>query len=478
MKIDGVRTLADLAAYVRKNEVASVDLKFVDLHGRWHHVTIPAGRVEGKMLEYGVGFDGSQNPGYKTVEAGDLCLKPDLATAMLDPFWDRPTVSLICNIHEADTGERFVRDPRAVAERAEAYLATLGIAEGYLVSPEYEFHLLHNVYYASTTGRCLYIVNAPEEEEGTHVTAAVATPGYNQSRETGYHALPPMDTYYQVRTEMAAAVEASGMPVKYHHHEVGTTGQSEIEVGFATLVTAADMCLWAKYLIRNVAQRYGLFATFMPKPIFGEAGNGMHIHQYLGSAVKSAFYDPKGYGGLNQLARHFMAGVLKHGRSLAAFTNGATNSYKRLVPGYEAPVRLFYSIGNRSGTIRIPKYAAKPEEARFEYRPPDATCNPYLCFAALLMAGLDGVKNKLEPGDPIEEDLAHMAKAKAAKIPSLPKSLVAALDNLEDDHKYLLEGGVFTEDLIKTYIDVKMECDVRALDRRPHPHEYVLYFDI
>jgi glutamine synthetase len=273
-------------------------------------------------------------------------------------------------------------------------------------------------------------------------------------------------------------VEASGAPVKYHHHEVGQTGQCEIEVGFDTLISAADLCLWTKYVIRNVARRYGLYATFMPKPIYGEAGNGMHLHLYLGSRDKSAFYDARGYGGLNQLARWFMGGVLKHGRSLAAFTNPATNSYKRLVPGFEAPVRLFYSIGNRSGTIRIPKYAAKPEEARFEYRPPDATCNPYLAFAAVLMAGLDGVRGKLEPGEPVEQDLAGMTRENQDRIPALPKSLVAALDDLEEDHGYLLEGGVFTEDIVTAYIESKMATDVRALDRYPHPQEYVLYFDI
>jgi len=477
VKIKGVNDLAGLAAYARANGVESVDLKFVDLGGRWHHVTIPAARLESPMLAQGVGFDGSQCPGYKTVEAGDLILIPDFATAMLDPFWEKKTLSLVCEIHEADTGERYARDPRAVAQRAEAYLASLGLADGYYVSPEYEFHLFRNVYYASASGKCLYFVNAPEQEEG-HISAAIATEGYNLSRETGYHTLPPMDEFYEVRAEMAAAVEASGTPVKYHHHEVGTTGQCEIEVGFATLVAASDMCLWTKYLIRNIARRWGLYATFMPKPIYGEAGNGMHVHQFLGSVDRSAFYDPAGYGGLNDLARRFMAGVLKHGKSLAGLTNPATNSYKRLVPGFEAPVRLFYSIGNRSGTIRIPKYAARADEARFEYRPPDATCNPYLAFAGMLMAGLDGVLNNLDPGEPIEEDLAHMSKAKQKKVPALPKSLVAALDNLAADHDYLLAGGVFTEDLIQTYIETKMECDVRALDRRPHPHEYVLYFDI
>jgi len=478
MKGENGTAWTDLAAYIRKHDFADVDLKFVDLHGRWHHVTVPAAQLDGGRLAAGVPFDGSQCPGYKTVEAGDLALRPAPATAVADPFWERPTLSLVCTIHEADSGERFSRDPRAVAERAEAYLASLALAGGYWLSPEYEFHLLRNVYYSSAPGRCLYIVNAPEEEEGSPVSAAVATPGYSLWRETGYHALPPMDTYYNVRAEMAAALAASGIVVRYHHHEVGQTGQCEIEVGFETLTRAADLCLWTKYLIRNIAQRYGLYATFMPKPIYGEAGNGMHIHQYLGERDRSAFYDAKGYGGLNELARRFIAGVLAHGRSLAAFTNPATNSYKRLVPGFEAPVRLFYSIGNRSGTIRIPKYAARPEEARFEYRPPDATCNPYLAFAAMLMAGLDGVRRELEPAPPLEEDLAQLPAAKMAKIPSLPKSLVAALDSLAADHEYLLAGGVFTEDLIRTYIETKMTCDVRALDRHPHPEEYVLYFDI
>ena len=478
MKIEGITDLDALAAFARENDVASLDLKFVDLAGRWHHVTAPAARLAGNMFDHGVGFDGSQSPGYKTVEAGDLVLKPDAATAMLDPFWERTTISVICNIHEADTGERFARDPRALAGRAEAYLAGLALAEAYMVSPEYEFHLLRNVYYASEAGRCLYFANAPEEEEGSHISAAIATPGYSVPREGGYHSLPPLDEFYDLRAEMAAAVEASGLPVRYHHHEVGATGQCEIEVGFLPLVAAADMNLWVKYLVRNLARSRDLYATFMPKPIYGEAGNGMHVHQFLGSAERSAFFDADGYGGLGDLGRHFMGGVLKHGRSLSAFTNAATNSYKRLVPGYEAPVRLFYSIGNRSGTIRIPKYAGRPEEARFEYRPPDATCNPYLAFAAMLMAGLDGVVNEIDPGDPVEEDLAKMSKAKQRRIPSLPKSLVAALDDLRRDRDYLLAGGVFTEDIIDAYVETKMEHDVRALDRRPHPHEYILYFDM
>ncbi|NIT36248.1 MAG: type I glutamate--ammonia ligase [candidate division Zixibacteria bacterium] len=478
MKIEGITDLASLAAFARENDIANLDLKFVDLAGRWRHVTVPAARLGSKLFEYGVGFDGSQSPGYKTIEAGDLVLKADATTAMFEPFWEKPTISLICNIHEADTGERFARDPRALAQRAEAYLAGLGVAEGYWLSPEYEFHLLRNVYYASEAGRCLYFANAPEEEEGSHISAAVATPGYNVPREGGYHSIPPLDEYYDLRAEMAAAIEASGLPVRYHHHEVGATGQCEIEVGFLTLVAAADMNLWVKFLIRNLARWRDMYATFMPKPIYGEAGNGMHVHQFLGSAERSAFYDAGGYGGLGDLGRHFMGGILKHGRSLAAFTNAATNSYKRLVPGFEAPVRLFYSIGNRSGTIRIPKYAARAEEARFEYRPPDATCNPYLAFSAMLMAGLDGVLREINPGEPIEEDLSKMPKAKQKRIRSLPKSLVAALDDLRGDHDYLLAGGVFTEDIIDAYIETKMEYDVRALDQRPHPHEYILYFDM
>lgn len=477
MKIEGITDLASLAAYARENGVANVDLKFVDLAGRWHHVTVPAARLSPRTLERGVGFDGSQTPGYTTVEEGDLVLKADVTTAMLEPFWEKPTISLICDIYEADTDERFARDPRALAQRAEAHLAGLGIAEAYWVSPEYEFHLLRNVYYASEPGRCLYFANAPEEE-GSHISAAVATPGYNVPREGGYQSIPPLDEFYDLRAEMAAAIEASGLPVRYHHHEVGATGQCEIEVGFLPLVAAADMNLWIKFLIRNLAREWDLYATFMPKPIYGEAGNGMHVHQFLGSAERSAFYDPAGYGGLGDLARHFMGGILKHGRSLAAFTNAATNSYKRLVPGFEAPVRLFYSIGNRSGTIRIPKYAARPEEARFEYRPPDATCNPYLAFSALLMAGLNGVLNEIDPGEPVEEDLAKMPKAKQRRIRSLPKSLVAALDDLRADHEYLLAGGVFTGDIINAYVETKMEHDVRAIDRRPHPHEYILYFDM
>ncbi len=478
MKIEGIEDLAGLAAYARDNDVVNLDLKFVDLPGRWHHVTVPAARLSDDLFQYGVGFDGSQSPGYKAVEAGDLALMPDPTTATRDPFWERPTVSLICNIHEADTLERYARDPRALAERAEAYLAGQNVADAYYLSPEYEFHLLRNVYYASERGRCLYFANAPEEEEGSHISAAVATPGYNVPRESGYHSLPPLDQYYDLRAEMAAAVEASGVPVRYHHREMGATGQCEIEVGFLPLLRAADANLWVKYLIRNLAREWDLYATFMPKPIFGEAGNGMHVHQFLGSEGRSAFYDAGGYGGLNDLARHFMGGILKHGRSLAAFTNAATNSYKRLVPGFEAPVRLFYSIGNRSGTIRIPKYAARAEEARFEYRPPDAMCNPYLTFSAMLMAGLDGVLNEVDPGEPIEEDLAKMRKAQQRRVRSLPKSLVAALDDLRRDHEYLLVGGVFTEDIIEAYIETKMEHDVRALDQRPHPHEYILYFDM
>jgi glutamine synthetase len=472
------KTLEEIIRYARDDNVVSVDLKFVDLIGRWHHVTVPASYLSERLFKIGIGFDASQNPGYKTVEAGDMNIVPDPTTAQLDPFWEEPCLSLICDLYEADSGERFGRDPRALARRAEVYLASLGDYGDLWLSPEFEFHILDNVYYASEQNRCLFIVNAPEEEEGSHVSAAVVTPGYTLDRSAGYHVIPPLDEYYNLRTEMVRLIEASGIPVKYHHHEMGGSGQCEIEVLFNTLTRTADDCLWVKYLVRNAAYQAGYIATFMPKPIYGEAGNGMHVHQYLGGPDKTLFYEKDGPTGLSDVGRYYVGGLLKHGRSLAAFTNPSTNSYKRLTPGYEAPVQLFYSRGNRSATVRIPEYAVNEREMRIEYRPSDATANPYLMFAAMLMAGLDGVANKIDPGDPVDEDPSKMSARKRKKIPNLPKSLVAALDSLEADYEYLLAGGVFTEDIINAWIETKMEHDVRVLDRRPHPHEYVLYFDM
>jgi glutamine synthetase len=462
--------------FINDKKVAMIDLKFCDLWGRWRHVTLPAGRFGAELVADGVGFDGS-SLGLASVKSGDLVLVPELGTGFLDPFWELPTLSFLGASLEADTREPFAHDPRTVASRAEAYLQASGVGERSLWGPEFEFYLFDGVSYENSVNAAAYRVESSEADWKSHELGS----GYTIPRHGGYHAIPPQDHLHNARSRITQRLEAMGVPVKYHHHEVGGPGQCEIETELLPLVRAADVTLLAKYVARLTARELGMTATFMPKPLHGEAGSGLHCHQLVWREGTNAFYDPQGYGCLSETARFYIGGLLSHGPAVMAFTNPSTNSYRRLVPGYEAPVSAIFSLGNRSAAIRIPKYANRPESARCEFRPPDATANPYLALAAQLMAGIDGIRRRLDPTalgfGPVEENIFAWPAEQRARIQALPTSLEAALEALERDQAFLLEGGVFSAEMIERWI-AKKRAEERAVRDRPHPYEIELYYDL
>ena len=429
------------------------------------------------MLARGIGFDGSA-VGLKSVKAGDMVLVPDLRTGVVDPFWEMSTLSFVCTTLEADTHAVFTNDPRNIAIRAEQFLVDLGIADESRWGPEFEFYVFDDVAYENGINRAGYRLDSKEADwnsmEGGH--------GHYIPLHGGYHAIPPKDRLYNLRAEMSMILESMGIPVKYHHHEVGGPGQSEIETPMMGLIAAGDATMMVKYVSKMVAHRRGQAVTFMPKPLYGEAGSGMHFHQQLFKNGVNAFYDPEGYGCLSQTALYYIGGLLTHGAALLAFTNPSTNSYRRLVPGFEAPVNAFFSLGNRSAAIRIPKYATEPDSARFEFRPPDATCNVYLALAAQLMAGLDGIRNRIDPTEagfgPIDADVFSWSDAQRAAIQQLPGSLDEALRALEADHAFLLAGDVFSPELIQNWVAYKRSEEYYPVRNRPHPFEVSLYFDV
>ncbi|HUK13158.1 MAG TPA: type I glutamate--ammonia ligase [Thermoanaerobaculaceae bacterium] len=463
-------------AYIESNRIAMVDLKFCDLWGRWHHVTIPAARFTPELMAKGVGFDGS-SVGFKTVSAGDMVMVPDLGTAFLDPFWEVPTLSFMCVTLEADTRQMFPYDPRSIARRAEEHLTLSGIADWSRWGPEFEFYLFDGVSYENGMNVASYRVESAEGDWGS----AKLGSGYNIPRHGGYHAIPPQDRLYNARTRITMNLQAMRVEVKYHHHEVGGPGQCEIETRFLPLLAAADVSMLVKYVTRMTAQAMGMTATFMPKPLYGEAGSGMHFHQQIWKDGTNLCFDEAGYGSLSEVARSYIAGLLLHGGAVMAFTNPSTNSYRRLIPGFEAPVSAIFSLGNRSAAIRIPKYANRPESARLEFRPPDATCNPYLAIAAQLMAGIDGIKRRLNPSElgfgPVDEDIFSWPAERRAAIRALPTSIEEAMDALEADHAFLLAGDVFSADLIDRWIARKRWED-REVRNRPHPYEIELYYGL
>ncbi len=463
--------------YVHENDVEMIDLKFCDLWGRWHHLSVPASQFTPSLMEQGIGFDGSA-VGLKSVKAGDMVLVPDLSTGTLDPFWNFPTLSFICTTLEADTHAVFAHDPRNLAIRAEAYMRETGIADESRWGPEFEFYVFDDVAYHSGVNQASYRLDSKEADwnsaQGGH--------GHYIPLHGGYHAIPPKDQLYNLRSEMVLTLERMGVPVKYHHHEVGGPGQVEIETPMMGLVQAGDAAMLVKYVAKLTAHRHGQTVTFMPKPLYGEAGNGMHFHQHLFKGGANLFYDPHGYGCVSRTALHYIGGVLTHGAALLAFTNPSTNSYRRLVPGFEAPINAFFSLGNRSAAIRIPKYASQPDTARFEFRPPDATCNVYLALAAQLMAGLDGVQRQIDPTEagfgPIDANIFAWSEAERAKIKQLPNSLDEALRALEADDEFLLAGEVFSEELIEQWVTHKRYEEYYPVRNRPHPYEVSLYFDV
>ena len=472
-----VSALLDMA---QSGHFEMVDLKFSSLIGRMHHITIPAGRLTADVFTKGVPFDGSSVPGFKKVNSGDMTLVPDPSTAMIDGFWDRATLSLLCDIKEADSLEDYTRDPRYVARRAETYMRELGIADNSMWSPEFEFHLFDSVQFDERENCASYLIES--REAGWFANAESCDKlGHKIAHQSGYHACAPQDAYFNIRNEMASRIEAMGVPVRYHHHEVGSTGQSEIEIGFNPLTHAGDIGTRIKYIIKMIALRHGKTATFMPKPLYHEAGNGMHFHQVLRKDGENLFYDKDGYAELSQTALYYIGGVLKHGRALLAFTNPSTNSYKRLVPGFEAPTQLFFGLANRSAAIRIPRYAKGPDQVRFEFRPPDGTCNLYLAMAAMLMAGLDGIRNKIDPvaagWGPIDINIEQATPEVRKNIVPVPASLNEAMDALQQDNEFLRQGDVFSQDLIDAWMTYKLEKEFNQVRNRPHPHEMLLYYD-
>ncbi|MGC9356843.1 MAG: type I glutamate--ammonia ligase, partial [Anaerolineae bacterium] len=447
-------TFEEAIDFIEKEAIAMVDFKFSDLWGRWHHVTLPVSQFTPRLMENGVGFDGS-SVGFKTVSSGDMVMVPELSTGFLDPFWEMPTLSFICSTLEADTRNIFPYDPRNIALRAEAYLKEAGVADVSLWGPEFEFYVFDGVSYENGMNVASYRVDSVEADWKSEEMGS----GYTIPRHGGYHAIPPQDHLFNLRAWICMHLESMGVEIKYHHHEVGGPGQCEIETPLLPLVKAADATLLIKYITRMSAFELGMTATFMPKPLFGEAGSGMHFHQFIWKDDVNLCYDAEGYGCISDVGRYYIGGLLHHGGAVMAFTNPSTNSYRRLIPGYEAPISAIYSLANRSAAIRIPKYANRPDTARLEFRPPDATSNPYLAMAAQLLAGVDGILKKMDPTEmgfgPVDEDIFSWPAKRRAEIKALPTSLQHAMDALEADHDFLLAGGVFSEDLIERWIKRK-----------------------
>jgi glutamine synthetase len=454
-----------------------VDLKFNDLPGLWQHFTIPISELDEGVFTDGVGFDGSSIRGFREIHESDMLLIPDPATAVLDPICKAPTLSMISMVSDPVTKELYSRDPRFVAKKAETYLKSTGIADTSYWGPEMEFFIFDDIRFDQSVNFGYYFIDS---NEGEWNTGRDEDPnlGYKPRYKEGYFPVPPHDSQQDLRTEMVMNLIDVGIGIEAHHHEVASGGQAEIDMKFDTLTTMADKCMLYKYIIKNVARRHNKVVTFMPKPLFQDNGSGMHTHQSLWKEGANLFFDANGYGKISKLAKHYIAGLLKHAPALLAFCAPTTNSYKRLVPGFEAPVNLAYSMRNRSAAVRIPMYSDNPKSKRIEFRPPDCTCNPYLSFAALLMAGLDGIRNELDPGDPVDKNIYDLATEEAANIKTVPGSLDAAMAALEADHDFLLEGGVFTEDLVDVWIQYKKEREIDAIRLRPHPYEYHLYFDL
>ena len=465
----------EVSEFAKKNNIQIVDLKFVDLIGTWQHFSIPVEELNEGLFKDGSGLDGSSIRGWKAINDSDLLMVPDPATACLDPFCAVPTLSLVGNIFDPITREPYDRDPRFVAQKAEKYLQSTKIGDTSYWGPEAEFFIFDQVRYDQTGHSGYYFIDS--EEGAWNIGQEGHNLGGKIRYKEGYFPVPPTDTQQDIRSEMVLEMQKAGIYIEKHHHETATAGQAEIDMRFDTLVKTADKLMMYKYIVKNVARRHGKTATFMPKPIFGDNGTGMHTHQSIWKEGKPLFAG-KEYAGISQLGLYYIGGILKHAPALAAFTNPTTNSYKRLTPGFEAPVLLAYSSRNRSAGIRIPMYSPSPKAKRIEVRFPDPTANPYLAFPAMLMAGLDGIENKINPGEPAEKDLYDLEPEEAAKIRTLPGSLDEALRNLEGDHQFLLKGGVFSKDLIEAWIGYKRSKEVDPMRLRPHPYEYVLYYDV
>ena len=468
----------DLISEIKDMDIKMIDLRFTDVPGTTHHISIPIKYLKEDLFKDGVGFDGSSVRGFQSIENSDMTMVPDASTGYIDPFYSEKTIAFYCNVVDPVTYESYSRDPRYIAQKAEKYLKSSGLGDTAYFGPEAEFFVFNDVKYDSGSNFSFHEVDSSEgawntgKDEGPNL-------GHKPRQKGGYFPLPPSDSLQDVRTEMVMTMQDIGINVEAHHHEVATGGQCEIDLEFSPLLSMADDLLRYKYVVKNVARQHGLTATFMPKPLFEDNGSGMHVHSSIWQNNNTLMYKKGNYADLSDFALNYIGGILKHAPSLLAFCAPTTNSYKRLVPGFEAPVNIAYSQANRTASVRIPNnYTASPKAKRVEFRCPDPSANPYLAFSAILMAGLDGVKNKINPGDPTDINIYEASKEVLEKIPSTPGSLNEALNALENDHEYLLQGDVFTKDNIETYISFKRENEISPMDLRPHPYEFNLYYDV
>jgi glutamine synthetase len=461
----------------KKNNAVMVDLRFTDWPGTWQHCTFPIGHINEDAFEEGLGFDGSSIRGWQGIHESDMMMVPDPSTAFIDPFFEHPTLVVICDIVDPITRQPYSRDPRHIAKKAEQYLNQTGIGDTAYFGPEAEFFVFDDARFSTGANHGFYQIDSVEGIWNTDREEPGGNLAYKPRHKEGYFPVPPTDSLQNLRTEMCLVMEALDIEVEAQHHEVATAGQCEIDMRFDTIVSMADKMLKYKYVVKNVARQNGVTATFMPKPLFDDNGSGMHCHQSIWRDGNPLFAGD-GYAGLSELGLHYIGGILKHSRALAAFTNPTTNSYKRLVPGFEAPVNLALSARNRSASCRIPMYSPSPKAKRVEVRYPDPTANPYLAFAAMLMAGIDGIENKIDPGEPLDKNIYALSPEEVAGIPTMPGSLEEALSCLHEDHEFLLKSDVFTDDAIETWIGYKRESEVDPVRLRPHPHEFELYFDI
>lgn len=482
MTVNG-KSIDRIPKLIKEHNIQIVDLKFNDLPGLWQHFSIPVSELYEiddpvkSIWTEGIGFDGSSIRGFQKIQESDMLLMPDPKTAIVDPGCEVPTMSIICDIYDPLSKEPYTRDPRYVARKAGEYLRSTGIADMSYWGPEMEFFIFDDIRFDQTENSGYYFLDSIEGEWNTG-RAENPNLGYKPRYKEGYFPVPPHDSQQDLRSKMILTMIKSGIPIEVHHHEVATAGQAEIDMKFDSLVTMGDRCMLYKYIVKNVAKKNNKVATFMPKPIFGDNGSGMHTHQSLWKGGKNIFFDPKGYALISQTAKYYIGGLLKHAHSLMAFCAPTTNSYKRLVPGYEAPVNLVYSQRNRSACVRIPVYTENPKTKRIEFRSPDNSCNPYLAFAAMLMAGIDGIQNKIDPGEPMDKNTYELSEEEQKKIKTVPSSLDESLNALEKDHEYLLKGKVFTEDVLEVWLEYKRTREIDAVRLRPHPYEFYLYFDI
>ena len=469
-------TPKDVLAFTKENGAKVLDIRLLAFPGVWQHFTAPMSELDEGRFEDGYGFDGSSIRGWQPINASDMLVIPDPTTACMDPFYEEPTLVLVGNIVDPVTRESYTRDPRYIAQKAEAYLKSTGIGDVAFFGPEAEFFIFDEIRFESSRHRAFYEIDSVE---GIWNTGRDEAPnlGYKPRHKQGYFPVPPMDKFQDLRTEMLLVLEQIGIAVECQHHEVATAGQAEIDMRFQPLLKMGDQLMWFKYVLKNVAARNGYTVTFMPKPLFEDNGTGMHTHLSIWKDGEPTFAGD-GYAGVSDTALYAIGGILKHARALCAFTNPTTNSYKRLVPGFEAPVNLAYSSRNRSASVRIPMYSASPKAKRIEFRTPDPSCNGYLAFSAMLMAALDGIENKVDPGEPLDKDIYGLSPEELADVPSAPGSLGEALEALKEDHDFLQKGDVFTQDVIDTWIEYKTENEVNDVNLRPHPHEFFLYFDI